>query len=136
MHQQSTLQDVLTHPNLSDQTNEDESEWGRQLVSSMAGWHIEMAQWIEKVQQAEAAEELEEWDEALQVIKSQYHSSIKCKLITLNNLFGGTKYKSMHPLRTIGEEEEEAMEQAMAEALEDEWLDDGAIKIGSDEEYH
>jgi len=24
----------------------------------------------------------------------------------------------------------------MAEALEDEWLDDGAIEIGSDEEYH
>jgi hypothetical protein len=33
------------------------------------------------------------------------------------------------------EEEEEAMEQVIAEALEDEWLDDGAIKIGSDEEY-
>ena len=27
------------------------------------------------------------------------------------------------------------MEQAMAEALEDEQLDDGAIEIGSDEEY-
>ena len=24
----------------------------------------------------------------------------------------------------------------MSGALEDEWLDDGAIKIGSDEEYH
>ena len=28
------------------------------------------------------------------------------------------------------------MEQAMAEAREDERLDDGAIEIGSDEEYH
>ena len=49
--------------------------------------------------------------------------------------FGGTKYKPTHPSRTI-EEEEEVMEQAMAEAQEDEWLDDGAIEIGSDEEYH
>jgi hypothetical protein len=69
------------------------------------------------------------------VIESQCHSSIKWKLITLNNLFGGTKYKPTHPSRTI-EEEEEVMEQAMAEAQEDEWLDDGAIEIGSDEEYH
>ena len=35
----------------------------------------------------------------------------------------------------IIEEEEEAIEQAMAEALEDERLDDGAIENGSDEEY-
>ena len=27
------------------------------------------------------------------------------------------------------------MEQAMAEALENEWLDDGAIEINSDDEY-
>ena len=40
----------------------------------------------------------------------------------------------MQPSRTI-EEEEEAVEQAMAKALEDEWLDGGAIEIGSDEEY-
>ena len=94
-----------------------------------------MAQWIAKVWEAEAAEELEEWDAALQMTESRHHSSIKWKLITLNNLFGGTKHKPTQPSRTIEEEEEEAMEQAMAEALEDEWLDDGAIKIGSDEEY-
>jgi len=80
-------------------------------------------------------EELEEQDEALRVIKSQCCSSIKWKLITLDNLFSGTKYKPMHPLRTIGEEEE-AMEQAMAETLEDERLNDSAIKIGSDKECH
>ena len=49
---------------------------------------------------------------------------------------GGTKHKASQPSRTIEEEEEEeAMEQVMAEALEDDWLDDGAIKINSDEEY-
>ena len=105
-------------------------------MSSPAGWHVEMAQWIAKVQEAEAVEELEEQDEALQVIKSRRHSSIKWKLITLKNLFSGTKYKPMCPSRTIGEEEEEAMEQAMVEAWEDERLDDGAIKIGSDKEDH
>ena len=60
------------------------------------------------------------------------HSSVKWKWITLNNLFSATKPTCTS--RTI-EEEEEAMEQAMAEALEDEWLDDGAIEIGSDKEY-
>jgi len=68
------------------------------------------------------------------MIESWHHSSIKWKLITLNHLFSGTKHKPMRPSRTI-REEEEIMEQAMAEALEDEQLDDGAIEIGSDEEY-
>ena len=103
-------------------------------MSSLAGWHVEMAQWIAKVQEAEVAEDLEEQDAVLQTIESQHCSSIKWKSITLDNLFGGTKHKPAQHSRTI-EEEEEAMEQAMAEALEDEWLDDGAIEIGSDEEY-
>jgi hypothetical protein len=42
----------------------------------------------------------------------------------------------MCPSRTNEEEEEEAMEQAMGEALEDEQLDDSAIEIGSDKECH
>ncbi|KAF8527204.1 hypothetical protein JB92DRAFT_3093262 [Gautieria morchelliformis] len=37
--------------------------------------------------------------------------------------------------KIIEEEEEEALAQAMAEAAEDEVPDDGAIEIGSDEEY-
>ena len=82
----------------------------------------------------EAAEEIEERDAALQTIESRRHSSVKWKPITLDNLFSGTKHKASRPLRTI-EEEEEAMEQAMAEALEDERLDNGAIEINSDEEY-
>jgi len=103
-------------------------------VSSPAGWREEMAQWIAKVREAEAAEDLEERDAVLQTIESRRRSSIKWKPITLDNLFGGTKHKPSRRSGTI-EEEEEAMEQAMAEALEDERLDDGAIEIGSDEEY-
>ena len=68
------------------------------------------------------------------MIESWYHSSIKWKPITLNNLFSSTKHKSAQHWRTV-QEEEEAMEQAMAEVLEDEQLDDGVIKIGSDEKY-
>lgn len=101
-------------------------------MTSPASWRIEMAQWIAKVREAEAAEEIEERDAALQ---SRRRSSVKWKPITLDNLFGGTKHKASRPWRTIEEEEEEAMEQAMAEALEDERLDDGAIEINSDEEY-
>lgn len=131
----TTLLDVLTHPDLlGDQGEEDESERGRQLVTSPASWRVEMAQWIAKVREAEAAEEIEERDAALQTIKSRRCSSVKWKPITLNNLFSGTKHKASRPSRTI-EEEEEAMEQAMAEALEDERPDDGAIEINSDEEY-
>ena len=131
----STFLDVPTHPDLlGDQNEDDESEWGRLLVSSLAGWCVEMEQWILKVREAEAAEDLEEWDAVLQTIESHRHTSIKWKPITLNNLFGGTKHKPVQPSRTI-EEEEEAIEQAMAEALEDERLDNDAIEIGSDEEY-
>jgi len=72
---------------------------------------------------------------SIQTIKSWCRSSVKWKQITLDNLFGGTKHKPSCPSRTIEEEKEEAMEQAMVEALEDEWLDDGAIEINSDEEY-
>ena len=103
-------------------------------MTSPASWRVEMAQWIAKVREAEAAEEIEERDAALQTIESWRRSSVKWKPITLDNLFGGTKHKASRPSRTI-EEEEEAMEQAMAEALEDEQPDDGAIEINSDEEY-
>jgi hypothetical protein len=47
-----------------------------------------------KVQEAEAAEELEEWDAAFQMIESQHCSSIKWKPITLDNLFGSTLYRT------------------------------------------
>ena len=63
------------------------------------GWRVEMAKWIGKVQEAEEAEKLEEWDTLLQALES--HHSTAFKFITLNNLFGGTTYKPVHPSRTI-----------------------------------
>jgi hypothetical protein len=129
-----TLLDVPTHSDLlGDQNDDDESERGRQLVRSQDGWRVEMARWIGKVRDAEASERLEERDAELQSINRR--RTIKWKPITLENLFGGTKHKPARPSRTIEEEEEEALAQAMAEAAEDEVPDDGAIEIGSDEEY-
>ena len=47
----------------------------------------------------------------------------------------GEAQNSKHHKSYCLEEEEEAMEQAMAEALENERPDDGAIEINSDDEY-
>ena len=71
-------------------------------MSSPAGLHVEMAQWIANVQEVEAAEDLEEQDAVLQTIKSWHHSSIKWKLITLDNLFGGTRHKPVRSLQKDG----------------------------------
>ena len=79
-----------------------------------------MVQWVVKAWQAEATEELEEQDVWLQMIESQHCSSVKWKLITLNNLFSDTRSKPMHPLRTI-EGDRSSIEQAIA--------DDGALTL-------
>ncbi|KAF8509103.1 hypothetical protein JB92DRAFT_3120225 [Gautieria morchelliformis] len=111
------LIDIPTYSDLlSNQNDDDKSKRGQQLVRD-----------------AEAAEQLEERDAELQSINR--HCTTKWILITLENLFGGSKHKPACPSRIIEEEEEEALAQAMAEAAEDEVLDDGAIEIGSDEEH-
>ena len=53
--------------------------------------------------------------------------------MTLNTLFGGTK--PSQPLRIVKVDEENIMQQMMAEALEDERPDNGAIKIGTEDEW-
>ena len=102
-------------------------------MSSPASWHVEMAEWVVKVKVAETADDIEACDTALQVIKTQRQRSSKWQPMTLNTLFGGTK--PSHPLRIVEVDEEEIMQQLMAKALEDERPDDGAIKIGSDNEW-
>ncbi|KAF8510307.1 hypothetical protein JB92DRAFT_2831599 [Gautieria morchelliformis] len=97
----------------------------KQAVSyKITGWLV----W-----EAEAAEQLEERDAELQSIN--WCHTTKWKPITFENLFSGTKHKPARPSRIIEEEEEEALAEAMAEAAEYEAPDDGAIEIGSDEEY-
>lgn len=102
-------------------------------MSSPAGWHVEMAQWVSKVKAAETAENIEGHDAALQVIKNWYMSSSKWKPMTLDTLFGGTKPSL--PLRIVEVDEEEVMQQIMAKALEDEKPDNGAIDNDTDDEW-
>ena len=52
--------------------------------------------------------------------------------MTLDALFGGTKPSCPW---TIEVDEEEALQQVTTKAREDERLDDGAIEIGSDNEW-
>ena len=92
-----------------------------------------MAQWISKVKLAETAEDFEGCDAALQTIKNWHASSAKWKPMTLNTLFGGTK--PSQPLRIVKVDGEDIMQQMMAEALEDERPDNGAIKIGTEDEW-
>ena len=130
-----TLLHVPTHSNLlSDQDNNDKTECRQQLVTSADGWRVEMGKWIGKVREAEEAEKLEEQDTLLQALES--HCSTAFKFITINNLFGSTTYKPVHPSRTIEEEEVVAMAEVMEDALVDNRLDDGAIEINSDNEFH
>ena len=74
-----------------------------------------MVQWVSKVKAAETAEDIKNW----------HKSSPKWKPMTLNTLFCGTKPSL--PLRIVEADEEEVMQQIMAEALEDGRPDDGAI---------
>ncbi|KAJ7131416.1 hypothetical protein C8R44DRAFT_850141 [Mycena epipterygia] len=63
-------------------------------------------------------------------------SKTRCKVSTLRVLFGGAeKPRACKPsVRVI--EEEELLMQALAEELEDNVPDDGAIEIDSEDEYH
>ena len=55
--------------------------------------------------------------------------------MTLANLFGGCNLILSRPASAEINAEATLME-ALAEVQEDEWSDDGAVEIGSDEEYN
>ena len=78
-------------------------------------------------------EEIEGQDTALQAVDS--HRLVKWRPITLVVLFGGMAPKPNSSSRTTEVDVEAEMQDVMAEALEDARLDDGAIKIGSDDKY-
>ena len=77
-------------------------------------------------------EEIKGWDTALQAVNG--HCLVKWKPIMLV-LFGGMAPKPNSSSRTIEVDVEGEMQDVMAEALEDARLDDGMIKIGSDDKY-
>ena len=116
---------------LDDQDHEDESERGRLLVSSKQGWCMEIAKWIAEAWAAELDEESDDND----IIPCSNTHTTKWKPVTLANLFGGQELLLSWPASTEIDVEAALME-ALADADEDERLDDGAVEIRSDEEYH
>ncbi|KAJ6603705.1 hypothetical protein B0H10DRAFT_1957768 [Mycena sp. CBHHK59/15] len=139
---------------LEDQDDEDPTERGCGLVSSMEGWRTQMATWIADAKAAEAAE----WAEAAEQVAWNAERLARGELnpesdsdddsdtpripkkptwkpITLALLFGGAeKPHACKPSAQVMEEEEILM-QALADEEEDARPDDGAIEIDLDEEY-
>jgi hypothetical protein len=115
---------------LDDQDHEDETKQGWLLVLSKQGWHVEMAKWIAKAWAAKLDEELDDDN----IITCGSTHPTKWKPVTLTNLFGGQEPLLSWPIHTEIDMEAALME-ALADADEDEQLDDGAVEIGS-EEYH
>ena len=117
----STLLDVPTHSDvLGDQNNEDETERGRLLVQSAKSWWTEMAKWIGDVQRAER-------DDSDMPVTTEDTAHGKWKPVTLATLFAGQKDK-FACVPAVDQREADLME-ALAEAEEDDRLDDGTVRL-------
>jgi hypothetical protein len=90
-----------------------------------------MAKWIAEARAAETCEESDDDD----IISCSNTRPTKWKPVTLANLFGGQEPLLSRPASTEIDAEP-ALMKALADADEDERLDDGAVEIGSDKEYH
>ncbi|KAJ6608573.1 hypothetical protein B0H10DRAFT_1955343 [Mycena sp. CBHHK59/15] len=113
---------------LDDQDDEDPSERGRALVSSRG---TQTAKCIADTK----AEEPEPDEEADSTPRIPARLPAWPKM-TLRVLFGGAeKPRARKPSARVIEEEE-LLIQALAEELEDDVPDDGAIEIDSEDEYH
>ncbi|KAJ6540907.1 ribonuclease H-like domain-containing protein [Mycena sp. CBHHK59/15] len=122
---------------LDDQHNEDPSERGCALVSSREGWRTQLAKWVGNAKEAELAEQDSDAEnDATDTITPRLPTRLTSwKPMTLQTLFGGAeKPRRRKPSARVVEEEERLMED-LADALEDEELDAGAIEINSDDEF-
>ncbi|KAJ7796691.1 hypothetical protein B0H14DRAFT_2619672 [Mycena olivaceomarginata] len=107
--------------------NEDPSERGRALVSSREGWRTQLVKWIGAITAAVRAED----DSDLQ---DDNDDETMYPPMTLAILFGGAeKPRACTPSARAMAEEEVLMEE-LANAMEDDVPDDGAIEIDSDDE--
>ncbi|KAJ7877330.1 ribonuclease H-like domain-containing protein [Mycena leptocephala] len=109
------------------------------LVLSGTGWRTVMAKWIGDAQAAEAEETDSDSDSDDEAAARPRDS--KWKKRTLAQLFGGSVKKHAERL-SQGEIDAEAElmvslveAEALADAEEDARLDDGAVEVGSEEEY-
>ncbi|KAJ6624052.1 hypothetical protein B0H10DRAFT_1943534 [Mycena sp. CBHHK59/15] len=129
--------------------NNDVPKRGSALVLSEAGWRTVMTKWIADAQAAEAKETSSNSDSddndnnnlPKTITPAPQRRDLKWKKTTLAQLFGGAKKKHAG---CLSQEEIEAEAklmvslveaEALAEAEEDARLDDGAVEIGSEEEY-
>ncbi|KAF5343814.1 hypothetical protein D9758_016207 [Tetrapyrgos nigripes] len=121
-HKQESINKLLSVPRyrdlLEDMNDEDETERGRALISTAAGWRTEMAKWIGEARRAES-------DEANEEVVDHDLPDDYSRLPRLQAVF-----ESLPQIN-----EEAILMEALADAEEDEIPDDGAIEIPSDEEY-
>lgn len=125
----STLLDVPQHDDLlADLDDEDDTERGRILVNTAAGWRTEMAHWIAQARREEEDDYSEDDDRLPE-------RPVKWKPTKLSVLFGvAPKKQPPRAVDAILEAEISAMN-AIADQDEDDVPDDGAVEIGSDEEF-
>lgn len=124
---------------LEDMDDEDESEHGRALVTTAAGWRTEMAKWIGE-QRLEDANDSDSDDEdppaAVPNRIPTAERSATWKNCTLRTLFDGAAPMPKPPreARETAFEAEAALMEALADHEEDEYPDDGAME-GSGDDY-
>lgn len=110
--------------------DEDETERGRMLVTTAAGWRTEMARWIGEARAADRAEP-DDPDPNEQAAAARTVKWTNTKLLVL---FGGAA-KPQERRPAMDWSEEELLMEELANQEEDERLDDGAIEVASDDEY-
>ena len=101
-----------------------------------------MAKWITALRAAEAAEDVEAWEEIAAADSARdglqapaVPNCTKRKAETLEKLFGG-QAQPLSQMVATEVDAEAALMQALAEMEEDERLDDGEIEIPSEDEYN
>ncbi|KAJ6628093.1 hypothetical protein B0H10DRAFT_2277250 [Mycena sp. CBHHK59/15] len=133
--------ELLTVPRyrdlLDDQDDEDSTGGKTALVSMVAGWRTVMKRWIDDAQAA-----AEDTDSSNSDDDDTDISPGPAAKPSLAELFGGSKKKHTERLSQDEIDAEASLmvslaeAEAIAEAEEDAWLDDGAVEIASDDEYN
>jgi hypothetical protein len=114
---------------LEDIDDEDETEHGRALVNSEAGWRTEMAKWIGDARAADESDSDSESDDEVVSPAVQITKWSPCKLLVL---FGG-EVKRSERVGQMEFDEEATLMEAFANQEEDEYPDDGAMEGSGDD---
>jgi hypothetical protein len=117
---------------LEDLEDEDETERGRALVTSAAGWRTEMAKWIGEEREANNSDSDDDLPSAPTPRISGAHATAwsPCKLSVL---FRG-EVTQLPRRELLVFDKEAALMEELADQQEDEYPDDGAME-GSGDDY-